>query len=90
MLDTRLEGSILALPGWLGDGANADRWRNDDVHYAPSKRYEIKVWDLEYRRDPIRTLMPASTNRRARAIPGASGRARGPGTTRTHGECAGG
>jgi acetyl esterase/lipase len=27
------------------------------VHYDPSKRYEIKVWDLEYRRDPIRTLM---------------------------------
>jgi acetyl esterase len=27
------------------------------VSYNPSKRYEIKVWDLEYRRDPIRTLM---------------------------------
>jgi acetyl esterase len=27
------------------------------VSYDPSKRYEIKVWDLEYRRDPIRTLM---------------------------------
>jgi acetyl esterase len=27
------------------------------VHYDPSKRYEIKVWDVEYRRDPIRTLM---------------------------------
>ncbi len=25
--------------------------------YDPSKRYEIKVWDMEYRRDPIRTLM---------------------------------
>ena len=27
------------------------------VHYDPSKRYEIKVWDVEYRRDPVRTLM---------------------------------
>lgn len=27
------------------------------VSYDPSKRYEIKVWDLEYRRDPVRTLM---------------------------------
>jgi len=27
------------------------------VSYIPSKRYEIKVWDLEYRRDPVRTLM---------------------------------
>jgi acetyl esterase/lipase len=27
------------------------------VSYNPSKRYEIKVWDLEYRRDPVRTLM---------------------------------
>jgi acetyl esterase len=27
------------------------------VSYDPSKHYEIKVWDLEYRRDPIRTLM---------------------------------
>jgi acetyl esterase len=27
------------------------------VSYNLSKRYEIKVWDLEYRRDPIRTLM---------------------------------
>jgi acetyl esterase/lipase len=27
------------------------------VNYDPSKRYEIKVWDVEYRRDPIRTLM---------------------------------
>jgi acetyl esterase len=27
------------------------------VNYDPSKRYEIKVWDLEYRRDPVRTLM---------------------------------
>jgi acetyl esterase len=27
------------------------------VSYGPSKRYEIKVWDLEYRRDPVRTLM---------------------------------
>ena len=27
------------------------------VHYDPSKHYEIKVWDVEYRRDPVRTLM---------------------------------
>jgi acetyl esterase len=27
------------------------------VNYDPSKRYDIKVWDLEYRRDPVRTLM---------------------------------
>lgn len=27
------------------------------MSYDPSKRYEIKVWDLEYRRDPVRTLM---------------------------------
>jgi len=27
------------------------------VSYDPSKRYEIKVWDLGYRRDPVRTLM---------------------------------
>jgi acetyl esterase len=27
------------------------------VSYNPSKCYEIKVWDLEYRRDPVRTLM---------------------------------
>jgi acetyl esterase len=27
------------------------------VNYDPSKRYEIKVWDIEYRRDPVRTLM---------------------------------
>jgi acetyl esterase/lipase len=27
------------------------------MNYDPSKRYEIKVWDLEYRRDPVRTLM---------------------------------
>ncbi len=27
------------------------------VAYDPSKRYEIKVWDVEYRRDPVRTLM---------------------------------
>jgi acetyl esterase len=27
------------------------------VSYDPSMRYEIKVWDLEYRRDPVRTLM---------------------------------
>ncbi|MBI3061139.1 MAG: alpha/beta hydrolase fold domain-containing protein, partial [Deltaproteobacteria bacterium] len=25
--------------------------------YDPSKRYEIKVWDVECRRDPARTLM---------------------------------
>ena len=25
--------------------------------YDPSKRYEIKVWDVEFRRDPARTLM---------------------------------
>jgi acetyl esterase len=27
------------------------------VSYDPSRHYEIKVWDLEYRRDPVRTLM---------------------------------
>jgi acetyl esterase/lipase len=27
------------------------------VVYDPAKRYEIKVWDLEYRRDPARPLM---------------------------------
>jgi acetyl esterase/lipase len=27
------------------------------VVYNPAKRYEIKVWDLEYRRDPARPLM---------------------------------
>jgi len=27
------------------------------VVYDPSKQYEIKVWDVEYRRDPVRTLM---------------------------------
>jgi acetyl esterase/lipase len=25
--------------------------------YDPSKHYEIKVWDIEFRRDPMRTLM---------------------------------
>ncbi len=25
--------------------------------YDPSKQYEIKVWDIEFRRDPVRTLM---------------------------------
>jgi acetyl esterase/lipase len=27
------------------------------VAYDPAKQYEIKVWDVEYRRDPVRTLM---------------------------------
>ncbi|HWP57795.1 MAG TPA: alpha/beta hydrolase [Candidatus Acidoferrales bacterium] len=27
------------------------------VKYDPAKQYEIKVWDVEYRRDPVRTLM---------------------------------
>ena len=27
------------------------------VTYDPSGQYEIKVWDVEYRRDPVRTLM---------------------------------
>jgi len=27
------------------------------VAYDPSKKYEIKVWDVECRRDPVRTLM---------------------------------
>jgi len=27
------------------------------VVYDPSKQYEIKVWDVEYRRDAARTLM---------------------------------
>jgi acetyl esterase/lipase len=27
------------------------------TEYDPSKRYEIKVWDVEFRRDPVRTLM---------------------------------
>ncbi len=27
------------------------------IAYDPSGQYEIKVWDVEYRRDPVRTLM---------------------------------
>ena len=27
------------------------------VAYDPLGQYEIKVWDVEYRRDPVRTLM---------------------------------
>jgi acetyl esterase len=27
------------------------------VTYDPSKQYQIKVWDVEYRRDPVRTLL---------------------------------
>lgn len=27
------------------------------VAYDPSQQYDIKVWDVEYRRDPVRTLM---------------------------------
>ena len=27
------------------------------IAYDPSARYEIKTWDVEYRRDPVRTLM---------------------------------
>jgi acetyl esterase len=27
------------------------------VTYNPSQQYECKVWDVEYRRDPVRTLM---------------------------------
>jgi acetyl esterase/lipase len=27
------------------------------VAYDPMKQYDIKVWDVEYRRDPVRTLM---------------------------------
>ena len=27
------------------------------VAYDPSAQYETKVWDVEYRRDPVRTLM---------------------------------
>ena len=27
------------------------------VAYDPAKQYDIKVWDVEYRRDPVRTLM---------------------------------
>jgi acetyl esterase len=27
------------------------------VGYDPSQQYEIEVWDVEYRRDPVRTLM---------------------------------
>ena len=27
------------------------------VAYDPTKQYDIKVWDVEYRRDPVRTLM---------------------------------
>ena len=27
------------------------------VVYNPAQRYKIKVWDVEYRRDSIRTLM---------------------------------
>jgi len=27
------------------------------TEYNPSNRHEIKVWDVEFRRDPVRTLM---------------------------------
>jgi acetyl esterase/lipase len=27
------------------------------VAYDPAKQYEIKVWDIVYRHDPVRTLM---------------------------------
>jgi acetyl esterase/lipase len=27
------------------------------IAYNPAQQYEIKVWDVEYRRDPVRTLM---------------------------------
>ncbi len=27
------------------------------VHYNPSDHFEIKAWDVEFRRDPVRTLM---------------------------------
>jgi acetyl esterase len=27
------------------------------MDYDPSKQYDIKVWDVEYRRDPVRTLL---------------------------------
>jgi acetyl esterase/lipase len=27
------------------------------VTYDPAKQYAIKVWDVEYRRDPVRTLL---------------------------------
>jgi acetyl esterase len=27
------------------------------VRYDPAKQFDIKVWDVEYRRDPVRTLM---------------------------------
>ena len=27
------------------------------VSYDPTKQFEIKTWDVEYRRDPTRTLM---------------------------------
>jgi hypothetical protein len=27
------------------------------VAYDPAKQYEIKVWDIAYRHDPVRTLM---------------------------------
>src|SRR5262244_4340501 len=30
---------------------------NVTVTYDPAQQYEIKVWDVEYRRDPVRTLM---------------------------------
>jgi acetyl esterase len=34
----------------IGDGTMT-------VAYDPSQQYAIKVWDVEYRRDPVRTLM---------------------------------
>ena len=31
-----------------------ERW---PLHTTPAKQFDIKVWDVEYRRDPVRTLM---------------------------------
>ena len=38
------------------------------VVYDPSKQYEIKVWDVECRRDPVRTLMARIYQPRARGL----------------------
>ena len=38
------------------------------IVYDPSKQYEIKVWDVECRRDPVRTLMARIYQPRARGL----------------------
>lgn len=45
------------LSGGPGDGAHADGGGTMTAAYDPSQRYQLKVWDVEYRRDPVRTLL---------------------------------